>query len=109
MADKLNVNVGDKVIINDRFSERIANVEKITPTGRICVEGMYFDKHGWKIGGDSWSRTYIDYATKEEIDRILQKQTINKAYQLMRNNYKLNNLNFEQATKIIEILENKEK
>jgi len=108
MAEELKLNVGDNVVVRGCFSDEIAKVERITPTGRIYVKGKYYNKHGWEIGGDTWEKAYIDYATKEEIDRILQKQAINKAHHLMRN-CNIENITFEQAKKIIEILENKEK
>lgn len=108
MREELNVSVGDEVIVSCRFSEVIAKVERITPTGRIRVEGTYFDKYGWEIGGDVWSRSYITCATEEQIEKIKKRQTISKAYQLMKN-CDLNNITFDQATKIIEIFKDKEK
>ena len=108
MREELNVSVGDEVIVSGRYSEKIAKVERITPTGRIRVEGTYYNKYGWEIGGDVWSRSYITYVTEEKAEKIKQRQTISKAYQLMKN-YNLNNITFDQATKIIEIFEDKEK
>jgi len=108
MREELNVSVGDEVIVSGRLSEKIAKVERITPTGRIRVEGQYYDKYGWEIGSDVWSRSHITYVTEEHAEKIKQRQTISKTYQLMKN-YNLNNLTFDQATKIIEIFEDKEK
>ena len=96
MREELN----DKVIVVNRLYERVAKVERITPTGRIRVEGQYYDKYGREIGGDVWSSSYITYVTEEHIKKI----TISKAYQLMKN-CDLNNITYDQATKIIEIFQ----
>lgn len=41
--DKLNVNIGDKIIVTDRWNVRfISTVEKITPKGNIRVDGILY-------------------------------------------------------------------
>ena len=104
MREELNVSVGDEVIVVYRLYERVAKVERITPNGRIRVDGTYYDKYGRQIGSDIWSSSYITYVTEERVEKI----TISKAYQLMKN-CELNNITYDQATKIIEICEYKGK
>lgn len=102
MRDELNVKAGDKVIVHARFSKYIAEVEKITPTGRIRVKGTYYDKHGHQIGGDIWSRSLITIATEEDIERLNQERTILDTIRRM-NNFR-GNLRYEDAVKIDDIL-----
>ena len=85
MNIELNIKQGDKVIVHGRFGKRIAEVEKITPTGRIRVKGSYYDKFGHQIGRDIWSRTRITIATEEEIQRLEQELFILRTIEKMTN------------------------
>lgn len=113
---ELNVRVGDKVLL--RYSayykeyEKIVEVVKVTPTGRIKVNGVdvQFDKYGQRMGKrDFCSEFYqINSVTEEEILEIKKKQRgnsiINKAYRLCQN-VKRDSLTYEQALKIIGVFE----
>lgn len=114
--NELNVRVGDKVLL--RYSsycrqyEKIVEVVKVTPTGRIKVNGVdvQFNKYGQRIGKrDSYSGFYeISPATEEEIIEFKEKQRknsiINKAVGLCQKVNK-DNLTYEQALEIIEVFE----
>jgi hypothetical protein len=112
MREPLNVNVGDKLILHER-TERIVTVTRITPTGRIRIDksDSQFDKYGWEmIGYNRWrTRNYLSVPTEDNIERIKKRGTIIRALNLMRATTQSNNLTYEQALKIIEILDVKEK
>lgn len=106
--EELKVKVGDKLLYrHSHWSnrvERIETVTRVTPTGRIRIEGRdcQFDKYGKELGGDAWSgRAYLSIPTDEDYKRIRETETISKAESLMKNA----KLTYEQAVKIIEILE----
>ena len=63
--NELNVKVGDKVLLSGGYGinkhEKIATVERITPTGRIKVSGStsYFNKYGDEMRkSDPWAPKY---------------------------------------------------
>lgn len=102
MFKKLNVNVGDKVIVSSRFGgEKIGTIEKITPKGFIKVNGILFTDCGRERGGDAWSCSYIKPATLEQIEQLNQKKyrryVLNKLHSLQ-------DIDYEKAVRIDEIL-----
>lgn len=105
--EELKVKVGDKVLYNHWHfgtTEAITTVTKITPTGRIRIDfcDTQFDKYGRQIGRrDSYSSSSISIPKDEDYKRIMQREVILKAESLMKNV----KLTYEQAVKIIEILE----
>lgn len=106
--DKLNVKVGDKVIYEYMGVERIVTISKITPTGRIKIDfdDSQFNCYGDEIGRkDAWNHPFIREATSDDIERIDQKQTIIKAYELCHT-VETKNITYEKALKIIEIFGN---
>lgn len=110
MYEELNVKVGDKVLYQyahwgDRV-ECIKTVTKVTPTGRIRVEGRdcQFNKYGREMGTDSWrGGANLSIPTDEDYKRIEENAVISKALSLME---KLNKktLPYDKAVKIVEIL-----
>lgn len=110
MCEELNVKVGDKVLYSLRtFSgtvERIETVARVTPTGRIRIDGSgsQFDKYGREMGCDSWrGGAHLSIPTDEDYKRIEENAVISKAFSLME---KLNKktLPYDKAVKIVEIL-----
>ena len=83
---ELNVKVGDKVYYQYGYSynrvDKITEVTKVTPTGRIRVKcsDSQFDKYGNEMGNhDRWvSRANISIATEEVIRKINELNTIKK-------------------------------
>ena len=96
-----NLKVGDMVIISTRMGESIGRVDRITKAGNIGVGSSLFRPDGIERGCDTWNIRVLREATPEAVNRIKRADTIKKAYNLMRN---ATGINFEQATKIIEIL-----
>ena len=103
MSEKLNVTIGDKVIISSRFGgEKIGTVEKITSKGFIKVNNILFTDWGRERGGDTWSCSYIKQATPELIQQVEQtnfrKYVLNKLHSLQ-------DIEYGQAVEINKILE----
>ena len=107
---ELNVKVGDKVIYEPSMhygNRRIKVVEKITPTGQIKIVGVSnkFDKNGREIGGDTWHRVWISEATEKDVEEIQHEEFVRECLYKIK---KVNKLTYEQAIKILEILESEE-
>lgn len=108
---ELNVKVGDKVLYCGgnplNYVEKIREVTKITPTGRIRISGCdsQFNKYGKQMGDNGdWFTYSISIPTEEDFDRVKKNNAIEKAVSLCRK-VKSKNITYEQAKKIIEILE----
>lgn len=107
---ELNVNVGDKVLYRGgsplNYVEEIREVTKITPTGRIRISrcDSQFDKYGREMGGGDWYSYSIVIPTEEDIERVKKNNAIKKAVSLCGEVNK-KNITYEQAEKLIEILE----
>lgn len=98
-----NLKEGDLVIVHTRMTDRVRKVEKITPTGKIRVDGELYAKNGTR-GNDLWSVSILMEATPEAIEKIRNKSLIANAIALMKSE-KAANINVEQAKAIIKILE----
>lgn len=109
--EKLNVKVGDKVLVHGRYNEEyVSTVEKITPTGLIKVDGKTFYDDGMQRGGDTWYRSCITELTSEDVKRIKDKATIQKAIQLCRDVIShRDTIDIDTANKLIALLEGKVK
>lgn len=113
--NELNVKVGDKVLLKYSYHcrdyEKIEEVVKVTPTGRIKINGVnvQFDKYGSQMGQRGFCSEFyqISSITEEEIIEFKERQRknslISKAYNLCHNINK-ENLTYEQALRIVEIL-----
>lgn len=110
MYEELNVKVGDEVLYRlwnlSGVVERIETVTRVTPTGRIRIDGSssQFDKYGREMGGDSWrGGANLSIPTEEDYKRIEENAVISNALSLME---KLNKktLPYDKAVKIVEIL-----
>lgn len=109
---ELNVKVGDKLLYSWGYSfnyvERVVEVTKVTPTGRIRVttSDSQYDKYGNEMGNnDRWScKSHLSILTEDDIKRITQNSTIKKALHILDKINK-DNLDYEKALKIIELFE----
>lgn len=101
---KLKVKAGDKVFVCGRAGIHLGTVQKITPTGRIKVNGSYYDKYGRLDSGDIWSERTIKEATENEIEEFEKCEFIKKV-KIDMNNYR-GCLSYEEAAIIDEILNN---
>ncbi len=116
MYKELNVKVGDFVLYKSGHPlskvEKIIKVTKVTPTGRIRIEGYdeQYDKYGNQMGNhDRWyGGSSIRIPTEEDYKRIKENSAISKALSLVK---KLNkeNLPYDLAVEIIKVLESEEK
>lgn len=108
--EELNVKEGDLVLYQHGFVhnrvEKIIKVTKVTPTGRIRIEGHdeQYNKYGNQMGKlDSWScGSRISIPTEEDFRRIKENSAISKALSII-NSINRENLSYERALKIIDI------
>lgn len=113
--EELKAKVGDKLLythlLRGSKSEKIVEVVKVTPTGRIRIykDNSQYDKFGVKIGNkDVWSGyTYLKKLTEEDCIRIKKNIIIKKAKNILQN-IRLEDITYEKALKIIEIFGEKE-
>ena len=113
--NELNVKVGDKLLYSYGCSynkvERIVEVTKVTPTGRIRVttSDSQYDKYGYEMGNKyRWNYlSSLSIPTEEDIERITKNNTIAKALNIVSKLNK-NNLEYENALKIIELFDGKD-
>ena len=101
--------VGDKVATTRPYT--VGTVIRITPKRKDVVVdfGGYqntFSPDGWQKGADVWYGTMIKPLTPEIEQEIKQNIIINKCKKLFQN--KERNLTFDQATRILEVLEDEE-
>ena len=110
MREELKVKAGDKVLYQyltlGGTAERIETVTRVTPTGRIRIDGSgsQFDKYGREIGCCSWNGgASLSIPTEEDYKRIEENIVISEALLLME---KLNKktLPYDKAVKIVKIL-----
>ena len=109
---ELKVKVGDKLLYTHLSRgvriEKIVEVTKVTPTGRIRINGSdsQYDKYGNKMGkSDIWSGySSLSKLTEEDCIRIKENNTIEKAKSILRN-IRLEDITYEKALKIIEMFE----
>lgn len=114
MNKELKVKVGDTVLCYSGASWRneipvIAEVIKVTPTGRIRISHsptVQYDKYGNRMGGDCWSRPYIEVPTEERLQEVKEKRFIRRTIYKMRE-CKEDSLSYEQAKVIMGILKGK--
>ena len=104
--------VGDKVIssaVSGFGSQVIGTVVKITEKRKDVVVdfGNYketYDRTGWQKGGDIWYKSKIQLVTPEIEKDIRQKSLIRECKEKFKNT----KITYEQAVKILEILESGE-
>ena len=92
--------VGDKVFISCRSGMALQTVQRITPTGRVVVNGIKF------IGGvnrsNKWDILTLEEATEEKIREYKIRRFIRRVF----NELKLKKaMTYAQAKKINEILD----
>ena len=73
---------GDKVFHHGKYNANsILMVERVTKTQIICKDGDFEIKFkrstGFNVGGDTWSRHYIDRLTDDKI-AALRRQTLGR-------------------------------
>lgn len=103
--------VGDRVVrnYNNGGPFSIGEIIKITPKRKDVVVdyGNYkeiYSLNGWQKNSDIWCNSHIELLTPEIEEEIKEQRTISKCKRI----FEKANLTAEQATKILEILEEKE-
>ena len=94
-----NLRVGDKVIVSNYGYKEIAQIEKITPSGMIKVNGSLYNKDGSRRG--AMYSFCLQECTPEIEKELAQRAFIRKVVTRMRN---IKDITYEQAIKINRIL-----
>jgi hypothetical protein len=109
MSNLQNLKAGDKVVMGNRWGDRVTTVKRITPTGLIVVHGnnnteYTFKKNGYERGGGEWDALSIAEWTPEYDARIAAEE---ERIRLSRRigNQKWNDLNNDQLRRIVAILD----
>ena len=109
MQEELKVEVGEEVLYcpaSYSRIEKIAVVTRVTPTGRIKIDksDRTFNQYGRSMGNSGWRGNYFIYKlTPEKKKELMEKEVIHKC--LARFEECKDNLSYEQAKKILRILE----
>lgn len=110
MKSEINVKPGDYVLYQSRYigtcTEEIVKVLKVTPTGRIRIEGHdgQFNKYGMPMGeAKTYYHICIKTLTEDDRKRVEENSAISEALMLM-NLKNEKNLSYRQAVEIIRIL-----
>ena len=99
--------VGQKVVVYGNYGyKKIAEVDKITPSGLIKVEGSLFYEDGRERNSDSWNSLHIKPASEKEIMEIKRKQYIQDVFSKLRD---IEKMNYATALRLNEVLEEAEK
>ena len=98
-----DLKVGDKVIIRNRWNDRIGTIERVTKA-QIIVNGYKFRREtGSQINGDSWAPSRIEVLTEEELRRI-QKQNNKEKMKRYIQNFVFDDLSYEEIEQVYNIL-----
>lgn len=92
--------VGDEVFVRGRYLT-LGKVQRITPTGRIVIDGVQFASDGRGRTSDKWAIRMLEQATTEKIIRYKKAIFISAVRAAMRN---LDNISYSAAKQINEIL-----
>lgn len=97
-----NLKPGDKVIVRDYGQfDHMEEVQRLTPTGRIIVNGVTYNPNGIERGGD-WRYRRLREATPEAIEQIRRDGIISATIKRMHNTL---NITYDQAVQILAILD----
>lgn len=112
MQEELKVEVGEEVLYCPASYSRIEKIDvvtRVTPTGRIKINksNATFDRYGCSMGSTGWrGHSYIYKLTPEKKKELTEKEVIHKC--LARFDECKDNLTYEQAKKILGVLESGE-
>ncbi len=103
-----NVKVGDLLLINDRWGENVAVVERLTTTLIVTGDGYRINRKNGCVHGDSqWNHMSVRIASQEDADRVRHRryrvEMINKC-----GNICFSNLSDSQLEQILEIANQKQ-
>lgn len=99
--------VGQKVIIygNNGYMT-LAEVEKVTPSGLVKVNGSLYYKDGRERSKSTWNHFWIKPASEEDVMKIERKEYIQRVFNKLRD---IKGMDYATAFKINEVLEEAEK
>lgn len=99
----MNFKVGQRVLVHKGKFVYMSNIEKITPSGLIKVDGKLYYPDGRERTADCWNYSTITLATDYDIVQLKKSRFIQRVYDKMKT---MNNkLTYEQAIEINRILQ----
>lgn len=99
-----NVKVGDVVIERSRWRIALAKVTKVTATQVVIGENRYRKKDGYLVGSTGrWYPSRISLPKEGEIEELRAQKFI-EGVVLRLNKLKAQDVTYEQAVKIKEVL-----
>lgn len=99
-----NVKVGDVVIERCRWRIELAKVTKVTATQVVIGENRYRKKDGYLVGSTgSWYPNRISLPKEGEIEELKKQKFIEDVVSRL-NKLKAQDVTYEQAVKIKEVL-----
>lgn len=102
-GEKLELQVGDEVLVTSLYRHSIKKVKRITPTGNIRLEDdSYYDAYGYVKSSDSWDNGRLYLLTPEKKKAFVENAYIAKTISELK---KIEKLSYEQAVKIMEIID----
>lgn len=98
-----DLKAGDKVVIRNRWNDRIGTIERVTKT-QIIVNGYKFRREsGLQINGDSWTPSRIAVLTEEELQGIKKQNAKNMMKRYIKN-FVFDDLSYEEIEQVYNIL-----
>lgn len=80
------IKIGDKVIVSNRYYEKILQVSRLTKTMIILSDGSRYGKDGWPVGQhDAWSSLHLIEATPENLLAFYKKFYKNRIKEMVSN------------------------
>lgn len=99
--------VGDKVIVDGRYHQKVVKVIRMTQTQIIVEGGSKFRKNdGWAVGCDTFCSACLREGTPEEIHKIVQQNRRSRTKALIENDI-LNLCNDDEVLTIWNIVKSK--
>ena len=96
-----NLKVGDEVFVVGRYGKSLCEVQHITPTGRIVVDGVQYYATGTERTGERWRTRSLERATEESVARYKKAIFVSAVRRAVGN---LTGMSYNAAKQINEFL-----
>lgn len=98
-----NAKIGDKVIVHSMWGCRLSTIQRVTKC-YVIVDGTKYHKDNGQAPYCGFNTTSITIATLADVETMHKEAYVKKIYTHLRDKLRLENLSYEQAVKIGEIL-----
>lgn len=106
MKTLYDVQVGDMLINETRYSSVIVRVDRITPQRIVINNGcVYHKKNGERVGNsDIWTTNFVRIPKDNEIEELIKRNAIVNIGRKAKEFLDKGKMTYEQALKLKEIL-----